>query len=66
MAKSTTMLLFALMLVPFLLANEDYEYEPGINVSFKYIVDVKQSGKHQKLDLAFNNVKPKDWFFVLD
>ena len=25
------------------------------------------SGKPQlKLDLAFNNVKPKDWYFILD
>ena len=22
--------------------------------------------KYNKLDLAFNNVKPKDWYFVLD
>ena len=22
--------------------------------------------KKHKLDLAFNNVKPKDWYFVLD
>ena len=22
--------------------------------------------KYEKLDLAFNNVKPKDWYFVLD
>ncbi len=21
---------------------------------------------NEKLDLAFNNVKPKDWYFVLD
>ena len=31
----------------------------------------KQNGKliykrNYKLDLAFNNVKPKDWYFVLD
>ena len=32
MAKSTTMLLFAVLLVPFLLSDEEsYEYEPGID-----------------------------------
>ena len=31
-----------------------------INLSF----DV--CGNNLKLDLAFNNVKPKDWYFVLD
>ena len=32
----------------------------SINLSF----DV--CGNNLKLDLAFNNVKPKDWYFVLD
>ena len=26
----------------------------------------KQAMSTLKLDLAFNNVKPKDWYFVLD
>ena len=29
-----------------------------------YIFEVLQN--KGKLDLAFNNVKPKDWYFVLD
>ena len=41
MAKSTTMLVFALMLVHFLLSNEEYEYEPGINVIIQIHCRVK-------------------------
>ena len=34
MAKSTSMLLFALLLVPFLLSDEEsYEYEPGMRLA---------------------------------
>ena len=29
-------------------------------------VEMKNSAEEAKLDLAFNNVKPKDWYFVLD
>ena len=28
--------------------------------------DVRHADMMGKLDLAFNNVKPKDWYFVLD
>ena len=29
-------------------------------------IDKLSSGVYKRLDLAFNNVKPKDWYFVLD
>ena len=36
------------------------------NMEFKDANPPKTVQKTPKLDLAFNNVKPKDWYFILD
>ena len=37
-----------------------------LNQQYLAAVKKKKTKKTYKLDLAFNNVKPKDWYFVLD
>ena len=44
-----------------------YTREIPLQIACKKIIEVSTSfDLKEKLDLAFNNVKPKDWYFVFD